>query len=136
MIRTNLLIYQKFTVGLFLNLAKGYRQEDKALLKVSFVLSLLSLLIIYGNAYILYYIVEREYKKNKKVLMQLKDKENTLALRQSENSNKKKNKVQQEHLTADQDDSIMELKPDNSGNNFGEDRNIKILKKKKKTKLK
>ena len=68
MIRTNLLIYQNFTLGLFLNIAKGYKSTDKAFIKVSFVLSAISILIIYSNGYILYYIVEKIFKKNKNKL--------------------------------------------------------------------
>jgi hypothetical protein len=90
MIRTNLLIYQNFTLGLFLNIAKGYRQSDRALLKVSFVLSAISILVVYANGYILYYIVEKYFSKNKKMLFALKEKTELLALRQNEGGNKKK----------------------------------------------
>ncbi len=133
MIRTNLLIYQNFTLGLFLNIAKGYRQNDKALLKVSFVLSSLSVLVIYSNGYVLYYIVEKYYKSNKKLLQSLKEKKELMAQRMAEGSSKKKNKIS-ENDTVDMDDSVMELKGRNSSKNKKNRRNkqIKIIKKSKK----
>lgn len=129
MIRTNLLIYQKFTLGLFLNIAKGYRQDDKAVLKVSFVLSAFSLLIVYSNGYILYYIVEKYFNSNKKMLFALKEKRELLAQRQLENSSKKKKVV--EHDTVDADDSVMELKPNSKISKSKDKRQVKITKKRK-----
>ena len=133
MIRTNLLIYQNFTLGLFLNVAKGYRQNDRALLKVSFVLSMISILAIYSNGYILYYIVEKYFKTNKKMLIALREKRALLASRQTDGSSKKKNKVH-DNDTIDADDSVMELRSGSSGskNKRGKkQKQIKILKTKK-----
>lgn len=134
MIRTNLLIYQNFTLGLFLNLAKGYRQSDRALLKVSFVLSVISLLAIYSNGYILYYIVEKYYKKNETMLIALKEKRELLANRQNDSGNKKKKIHERGRDTIDHDDSVMELKP--RSNQISPDKKrIQVLKKKKKNRL-
>jgi hypothetical protein len=108
MIRTNLLIYQNFTLGLFLNIAKGYNQNDRALLKVSFVLSMISLLIIYGNGYILYYIVEKYFKKNKKALLAYREKQNQLAINGATPGAKKKKEQIVE--TIDGDSSMLDLK--------------------------
>ena len=65
LIRTNLLIYQNFTLGLFLNIAKGYNPEDKPILKISYLLSWISLLLVFANAYVFYHVVDK-YTKNYK----------------------------------------------------------------------
>jgi hypothetical protein len=67
LIRANLLIYQKYTLGVFLNIAKGWNQGAKSVLKISYILSILGLLVIWGNGYVIYFIVERYAKKFKQI---------------------------------------------------------------------
>lgn len=64
-IRMNLLIYQQFSLGLFLNLIKGFDSRQKPILKVSYLLCFVGLLILLGNGYLLYEIVEKHYRMNK-----------------------------------------------------------------------
>lgn len=131
MIRTNLLIYQNFTLGLFLNLAKGYKATDKAFLKVSFVLSVISLLVIYCNGYILYYIVEKEYQSKKNMLLALREKRELIAQQGQGKAPKIKVFKKKEVDTIDDDlnSSVMELK---RGQSKGKKVSVKNRKKLKK----
>jgi hypothetical protein len=64
MVRMNLLVYQNFSLGVFLNIAKGYEASGKAVLKVSYVLAWIGILVIYCNAYVMYYLVEKYFRQN------------------------------------------------------------------------
>lgn len=58
-IRGNLLVYQNFTLGLFLNVIKGWDSNARPILKISYIFSWLSLVLVFFNGYIFYHIVER-----------------------------------------------------------------------------
>lgn len=49
-------------MGLFLNISKGYDSNDKPILKLSYVLSWLSLFLVFANAYVFYHIVDKYTK--------------------------------------------------------------------------
>lgn len=68
MIKMNLLIYQNFTLGVFLNFQKGYDAEGKVILKVSYILAWFGLIIVFLNGYLLYDLVEKYYRTNRAII--------------------------------------------------------------------
>lgn len=119
MIRMNLLIYQNFTLGIFLNISKGFNRTGKVVLKVSYALSWISLLAVYCNGYILYYLVEKYYKKNKATIEKKQLEEEELANKPSKVAPKK---------NVDLDSSVLALK----GNKVRGGRRVSSLKNKNK----
>ena len=130
LIRTNLLIYQNFTLGLFLNIRKGWDVEEKPVLKVSYILSWLSLLFVWCNGYIFYYLVEKytrtarfqvenaaqleKDKLAKKAIAQPKEdsrqKQEANIKRKKANGKKLRDKIKQKEATVqDMDSSLMTL---------------------------
>jgi hypothetical protein len=85
-LRTNLLIYQNLTIGLFLNIAKGWNQDSKAVLKISFILTIISLALLYMNGYVFHHIVQKYTKEFFKRKSLNPDKEAVAILKKEENS--------------------------------------------------
>lgn len=106
LIRTNLLIYQNFTLGLFLNIRRGWDVTAKPVIKVSYILSWISLLFVYCNGYIFYHVVEKYTKKHQ-------DKEMEIEEPISKKKIKRKDSTQEDDVV-DLDSSKINLKSSNN----------------------
>lgn len=51
-----------------MNFLKGYDSEGKVILKVSYILAWLGLVIVFLNGYLLYDLVEKYYRTNKSLI--------------------------------------------------------------------
>jgi len=124
LIKGNLLVYQNFTLGIFLNIIKGWDKDSRPVIKISYIFSWLSLVLVYFNGYLFYLIVERYTSEKRKPALKNENEPGTrqqksltgigpvmpqkLSKNTEKNSKKKVDKLG--HL--DENESVIDLKFD------------------------